>query len=88
MNRLQLRSMQIGIHSFELLLYSTRLIHIAISCCVLSEFVPHDQVVAQLAADTLFSESSLGVDGQCFRPGSFPQLVTLCLKVVCASLLI
>jgi Zn-dependent M16 (insulinase) family peptidase len=45
------------------------------------EFIPHDQVVAQLAADTLFSESSVGIDGHCFRPGSFPQLVTLCIKV-------
>lgn len=54
-----------------------------VSCCVLSEFVPHDEVVAQLEADTLLSEASLGVGGRCFIPGSYPQLATLRLKVAC-----
>ncbi|CAH1271971.1 Hypp4744 [Branchiostoma lanceolatum] len=44
-------------------------------------FVSHEDVIRELAADTLTAESSLGVGGNRFACGHFAQVVTLALKL-------
>ena len=46
-----------------------------------SALIPHDEVVAQLAADTVYSGASLGVGGNRFSSGTVSNLATLLLKV-------
>ena len=46
-----------------------------------SVLVPYDQVVAQLAGDTLDKVSSLGLKGKRFMPEEFSQLACVSLKV-------
>lgn len=43
--------------------------------------IPHEQVVAELAADTLDHVSSLGLKGSRFTPEEFPQLACITLKL-------
>ncbi|XP_064616831.1 uncharacterized protein C05D11.1-like [Liolophura sinensis] len=43
--------------------------------------VPYEEVIAQLDADTLYIESSLGISGCLFRCGTCPQLAVIALKV-------
>ena len=53
------------------------------NCCIFfaSVLVPYDQVVAQLAGDTLDKVSSLGLKGKRFMPEEFSQLACVSLKV-------
>ena len=46
-----------------------------------SGLVPYEQVVAELAADTLSQVSCLGLEGRRFMPDEFSQLACVSLKV-------
>ena len=46
-----------------------------------SGLVPYEQVVAELAADTLSQVSCLGLEGKRFMPDEFSQLACVSLKV-------
>lgn len=43
-------------------------------------YLSHEEVVAQLSADTLSSSSTLGRDGRSFAAGTYAQAVVLNLK--------
>ncbi|XP_074663020.1 uncharacterized protein C05D11.1-like isoform X2 [Tubulanus polymorphus] len=45
------------------------------------EFVPHEEVITELAADTLSSDATVGVGGGRFSCGDYAQVITLSLKV-------
>ncbi|XP_070567442.1 uncharacterized protein C05D11.1-like isoform X2 [Ptychodera flava] len=45
------------------------------------KLIPHDEVITQLASDTLVVKASLGIDGARFRCGSYEQLAVLSMKV-------
>ncbi|XP_077994627.1 uncharacterized protein C05D11.1-like [Glandiceps talaboti] len=45
------------------------------------KLIPHDEVITQLAADTLAVRASIGVNGWRFRCGNYEQLVALTMTV-------
>ena len=45
------------------------------------ELISHEDIITELAADTLESGAGLGVGGGNFSPGSFSQVACLSLKV-------
>ncbi len=51
------------------------------TCIKISGVIPYEQVVAELAADTLDQVSCLGLRGSRFMPEEFPQLACVSLKV-------
>ena len=51
------------------------------STFALTAVVCHEEVISQLAADTVSSGASVGFSGSRFRTGSFGQVVSLGLKV-------
>lgn len=52
-----------------------------ISCILVLVIIPYEQVVEELAADTLDQASCLGLKGYRFMPEEFPQLACVSLKV-------
>ena len=51
------------------------------TCMWIAGLIPYEQVVAELAADTLDQASCLGLRGRRFMPEEFPQLACVSLKV-------
>ena len=51
--------------------------------CIFLELIPHDEIVKQLAADTLTNSASTGICGDTFLPGKFSTAFMLQLKVFC-----
>ncbi len=43
--------------------------------------IPHEEVVSQLAADTLSTGAQLGLTGSCFKCGVFAQAAVMSIKV-------
>ena len=50
-----------------------------------SELVGHEDIITELAADTLANGTNLGVGGRKFSSGQFSQVAVLSLKVSAIS---
>ena len=54
---------------------------------MITELVSYEEVITQLAGDSLACFTSTGINGCRFRPGSYSQLALLHIKVVTFKLL-